>query len=164
MKPLYLLGSALLAMLISSCALHPKPVALQTVGPAPTAKSEFGNEGYLVVYSAWSAFVNPDECNHHSRYWLASDNGSSKKEVLNHADRFDTGPIRLSLKPGSYRVTARAIHSQLVDVPVVIKERQTTFVYLDGMSHPSAPARTGSQVVKLPDGEIAGWSAQRASE
>ena len=160
MKPFYLPGCASIAILFCSCALHSNPVALQTVGPAPTAKSDFGNEGYLVVYSAWSAFVNPDESNHHSRYYLASEDGGSKKEVINHADRFDTGPVRLSLKPGSYRVTARAIHSQLVDIPVVIKERQTTFIYLDGMSHSSAPAGT-DPAVKLPGGQVAGWAANQ---
>jgi hypothetical protein len=74
-------------------------------------------------------------------------------------DRFDEGPIRLPLPPGSYHVTARSAHSGKVIIPVVIKERQTTFVYLDGSSHSGAPSASEVSAVKLPNGEIVGWSA-----
>jgi hypothetical protein len=81
------------------------------------------------------------------------------KEVINYADRFDEGPIRLPLSAGSYHVTARSAHSGRVVVPVVIKARQTTFVCLDGSAHPEAPLDKEMNAVKLPNGEIVGWSA-----
>jgi hypothetical protein len=60
-------------------------------------------------------------------------------------------------------VRARSAHFGRVNVPVLIKERQTTFVYLDGLSHPEAASARQSNAVKLPDGEIVGWSSTIAS-
>jgi hypothetical protein len=85
------------------------------------------------------------------------------KEIINHVDRFDEGPIRLPLAPGSYYVRARSAHFGRVNVPVVIEARQTTYVYLDGSQHPEAPSPHQSSAVKLPDGEIVGWSATVAN-
>jgi hypothetical protein len=113
----------------------------------------------LVVYSTWSSFVDPGSVGHHSRYTIKAENGNMPKEVINHADRFDEGPIRLPLTPGSYQVTARSAHAGRVVVPVVIKERETTFVYLDGTSHRQVSPDRQLNAVKLPDGEIVGWAA-----
>jgi hypothetical protein len=85
------------------------------------------------------------------------------KVIINHADRFDEGPIRLALPPGSYHVSARSAHFGRVNVPVIIKERQTTLVYLDGSSHPEAPSLQQTSTVRLPDGEIVGWSTTVAN-
>src|SRR5262252_8980679 len=95
---------------LSACASHPTPTVLQPMGPASgvAAKSKPANEGYLVVYSAWSSFVDVGSVGHHSRYTIASDDGKLTREVINHADRFDEGPVRLPLETGSYHVTARS--------------------------------------------------------
>jgi len=145
----------------SGCSFHSKPTVLEAVGPAPsglTENSKASNQGYLVVYSAWSSFVDPGSVGHHSRYSVSADDGSFTKEIINHADRFDEGPIRLPLGPGSYHVTARSSHAGRVVVPVVIKKRETTSVYLDGSS-PRGASNQELHAVKLPDGEIVGWSA-----
>jgi hypothetical protein len=149
-----------LLLLLSACSLNPRPTVLETtVGPAPAQASRPANQGYLVVYSAWSSFVDQGYMAHHSRYNLASQDGTMTKEVLNYRDRFDEGPIRLPLPPGSYQLTARAAHYGKVVVPVMIKEHQTTFVYLDGSSHPEIPLTQTTNLVKLPNGQIVGWSA-----
>jgi hypothetical protein len=80
------------------------------------------NQGCLVVYSAWSNFVDQGSTGHHSRYTISSDDGTWSKEIINHVDRFDEGPIRLSLPAGSYHVRARSAHFGRVNVPVIVKE------------------------------------------
>jgi hypothetical protein len=116
------------------------------------------HEGTLLVYSAWELFGDPDSVNQHSSYVVASDDGKLVKQVQNHIDRFDEGPQPIAVSPGSYTVTAQAAHIGKVNVPVVVKERQTTFIFLDGYTHPEAPSPLQTNVVKLPNGEIAGWS------
>jgi hypothetical protein len=136
---------------------------LQPVGPAPRANPNPGRERCLVVYSAWSNFVDQGSTDHHSRYTISADDGAMSKEIINHLDRFDEGPIRLPLPAGAYHVRVRSAHFGRVNVPVVIKERQITFVYLDGSFHPEAPSARESSSVKLPDGEIVGCSATVAN-
>ncbi len=162
-KTLSQFSGAVLMLLLPACSFHPKQAVLQPIGPAPRVSPNPDQEGYLVVYSAWSNFVDQGSIGHHSRYTIASDDGKASKEVINHADRFDEGPIRLPLAAGSYHVSARSAHFGRVNVPVIVKERQTTFVYLDGSSHPEAPSAKQSSAVKLPDGEIVGWSATVAT-
>ena len=150
-------GAALLA-LMPACSFHSPPTVLQTVGPAPAQASASEPGGFLVVYTAWSNFVDQGSTAHHSRYIVTSEDGRLRREVINHVDRFDEGPIRLPLTPGAYRVSARSAHFGRVTVPVVIQPRQTTSVYLDGSSHAQGQSAEGSQAVRLPDGEVVGWS------
>lgn len=158
-----LLCGAALLVLQPGCSSEPKPTALQPVGPAPRSGLLPDNAGYLLVYSAWSHFVDPGSTAHHSRYTVTADDGTLSREVINHVDRFDEGPLRLPLSPGSYHIKARSAHFGRVNVPILIQPRQTTFVYLDGSAHSAAPSAQGSTAVKLPDGEIIGWSATTAS-
>jgi hypothetical protein len=162
-QSLYRFAGAVLLCLLPACSFHPNQAVLQPVGPPPQANLNPEHEGYLVVYSAWSNFVDQGSIGHHSRYTIASDDGKVSREIINHTDRFDEGPVRLALAPGSYRVRARSAHFGRVNVPVLIKERETTFVYLDGSSHPEAPSARQSNAVKLPDGEIVGWSTTAAA-
>jgi hypothetical protein len=60
-------------------------------------------------------------------------------------------------------VRARSTHFGRINVPVVIHPHQTTFVYLDGASHAEAPSAQEKDVVRLPDGEVVGWSATIAN-
>jgi hypothetical protein len=151
------LGIAFL-VLMPACSFHSQPAVLPTVGPAPARASAPEADGFLVVYSAWSNFVDQGSTGHHSRYIVSSEDGRTRREVINHIDRFDEGPIRLPLASGGYRVSARSARFGRVTVPVVIQPRQTTSVYLDGSSHPQVHADQGSEVVRLPDGEVVGWS------
>lgn len=145
-------------LLAASCASPPRQAVVPPVGPAPTALPSPESEGYLVVYSAWSNFVDPGSTGHHSRYTLSFDQGGKSRVVINHTDRFDEGPIQLGLAPGSYHVRARSAHFGRVTVPVIIRQDQTTYVYLDGAAHREAASAPSSQSVRLPDGEVVGWS------
>jgi hypothetical protein len=145
-------------VLMPACSFHSQPAVLPAVGPAPARALAPEADGFLVVYSAWSNFVDQGSTGHHSRYIVTSEDGRTRREVINHIDRFDEGPIRLPLTPGGYRVSARSAHFGRVTVPVVIQPRQTTSVYLDGSSHPQVHAEPGGEVVRLPNGEVVGWS------
>jgi hypothetical protein len=155
--------TALALIFLPACRSHPPLGNLPPVGPAPTEGAKQEGQGYLVVYSAWSNFVDQGSIGHHSRINLSSEDGSNSRDILNYADRFDEGPIRIPLAPGAYRVRARSAHFGKVTVPVVIRPRQTTFVSLDGGSHADAPPPQAADVVRLPNGEVVGWSASAAS-
>ena len=154
---------SLLALLLTACSSAPRQAVVQPVGPAPTASAHSESAGYLVVYSAWSRFVDQGSTGHHSRYTLTPDDGTPSRVIINHADRFDEGPLRLPLAPGAYHVSARSAHFGRVSVPVIIQPHQTTFVYLDGSAHPELQTSSQANAVKLPDGEIVGWSATVAT-
>ena len=154
---------SLLALLLTACSSGPRQAVLQPVGPAPAPSAHSESTGYLVVYSAWSRFVDQGSTGHHSRYTLIPENGTPSKVIINHADRFDEGPLRLPLAPGAYHVSARSAHFGRVSVPVIIQPHQTTLVYLDGSAHPELQTSSQANAVKLPDGEIVGWSATVAT-
>lgn len=168
MKTLNLSFLAGALVLLPACASHTQPVTLQPVGPAPRMEeANTSTDGYLVVYSAWALYDEFDNkvlVDHHSKYGITSDDGKLNKQIANHIDRFDEGPIRVTLPPGSYKINARSAHSGRVIVPVVIQERRTTYVYLDGRPHPKASAESVSNMVKLPDGQVAGWAANTTAK
>ncbi len=155
-----LLVGTVLSLLLSACSFRQNQEVLSPVGPAPAGPVNHDSDGYLIVYSAWSNFVDQGSTAHHSRYVLTADDRAVSHEIINHVDRFDEGPLRVPLAPGSYHVKARSAHFGRVTVPVIIKPRQTTVVYLDGSRHPDLPAGQQASAVKLPDGEIVGWSSQ----
>lgn len=142
------------------CAYHSTPVAVSAVGPAPQEQANNSQDGYLIVYSAWG-LVNENKAPvaHHSRYTIISSDGT-ERVIINHIDRFDEGPIRVSLTAGSYKVSALSTHLGRVIVPVIIAPQQTTYVYLDGRTRPNLAANEQADVVKLPNGEAVGWAVK----
>lgn len=149
------------AAMMPGCASNPTPVAVQAVGPAPREEANSSQDGYLVVYSAWG-LVNEDKApvDHHSRYTITSDDGKINRVIINHVDRFDEGPIRVSLAAGSYKVSALSAHSGRVIVPVIVAPQQTTYVYLDGQTRPKLESGQQADLVKLPDGQVVGWAVK----
>ena len=121
-------------------------------------------EGTLVVYSAWNLSGDPRYVLQRSSYVVATSDGKPAQEVQNHLDRFDEGPQPVSLSPGAYTVTAQSAHFGKVNVPVVIKENQTTFVYLDGYPHPETTSTLQTNLVMLPNGQVVGWSLGAAAK
>lgn len=155
--------AVLLSLALPACSVPQKSALITAIGPAPAEPPNSEDHGYLEVYSAWSHFVDPGSTPHHSRYTIRADDRATSRVIINHADRFDEGPLRLPLPPGSYHVSARSAHFGRVNVPVLIKPRLTTSIYLDGATHPQPPFGTNPSTVTLPDGEIVGWSAAAAN-
>ena len=159
----HLVCGVLLPLLLTACSSQTKPVVLQPVGPTPETTGSAEDAGYLVVYSAWSNFVDQGSTAHHSRYTIQSNDDKVSREIINHVDRFDEGPLHLPLKPGLYHIRARSARFGRVEVPVMIQQRKTTYVFLDGARHTELRAAQQANAVKLPDGEIVGWSGTVAN-
>jgi Tfp pilus assembly protein PilX len=159
MNAVYPCVCAAILTVLSACSSHPKQVVVEPVGQTTSTSSNAAKVGYLVVYSAWSNLG--DSVAHHSRYTIRAVTGDFSKEVINHLDTFDEGPIRVPLAPGAYQVTARAARLGTVLVPIVIQERKTTYVHLEGPPQSDKTLVEGTDVVKLPSGEVVGWIATR---
>jgi hypothetical protein len=118
--------------------------------------------GYLMVYSAWDLANDYNGlAMHHSSYSIRSESGIILEKVPNRNSSYEEAPQRVALAPGTYEVMALAGQVGKVIVPVVIKERETTCVYLDSYDVPGALNGHRDKVVTLPDGKIVGWSANR---
>ena len=145
--------------LISACASPYAP--LPPVGPAPTASAYTASgPGTLVVYSAASCFNNLYTFDH-SGYMVYGNDGKLVKWVPNfiEGDLTVEPPTRVHLPAGSYKVKAEGGRYGWVVVPVVIKNGQTTPLYLDGERHSLDALANQNNTVRLPDGEIIGWAA-----
>ena len=99
----------------------------------------------------------------HSDYTLLTATGSFIKEVRNARDELDPEPTVVPLPPGLYQIRADAEGpngTEEVRVPVLIQAGQTTRAHLMGDWKPRRHYEE-TDVVRLPDGEIAGWVARR---
>jgi hypothetical protein len=154
-----------LLTLLPACTFHAAPVStLPAVGPAPHMAVNDPKGGYLMVYSAWELFhFQNSRFDRHSDYNLLSPEGKLIQKVQNYNDRYDENPVRVQLAPGSYTVSARSARSGRVTVPVIIKDGETTCVYLDGSNQPQSSSG-GDTLVKLPNGQAVGWAAKEQKE
>jgi hypothetical protein len=95
--------------------------------------------------------------------WSVASSGDGRllKRVRNARDGNDREPTLVSLPPGRYEIQAEAedyAGTLEVRVPVIIQAGRTTAAHLSGGWRPQRQY-TGNEVVRLPDGEIAGWLA-----
>ena len=159
MKKLHLwIGLGCLAFL-PACATTGAHLAINPVGPRVASAGSLVGVGSLVVYSAASPF-NDNYTEDHSSYKILASDGQLVRRVHNYivGDFTYEPPSNVQLAAGSYVVRAESQDYGLVNVPVVIRGGQTTRVYLDCASQP-ANLRTARNTVKLPDGQVIGWSA-----
>jgi hypothetical protein len=114
-----------------------------------------------VVYSATGRGAHFSSLPYHvfySDYEVHTDDGKLLRKVHNDSGSSINGPQRIGLTAGSYRVVARANGYGTITVPVVIRPSQTTTVHLEGGGW-NSETPVPSEPVRLPRGEIAGWSA-----
>jgi hypothetical protein len=67
----------------------------------------------------------------------------------------------VSLESGEYKIVVRGEGTGLITVPVVIVAGEQTDVYLRRPGMPKAKQAQSDNVVRLPDGRVAGWRAQQ---
>jgi hypothetical protein len=99
----------------------------------------------------------------HTDYTIYSQGGALLKRVRNARNPDDGEPALVPLPPGLYDIQAQAedyARTVEVKVPVVIQAGRTTAVHLAGGWKPHH-RYTDNEVVRLPNGEIAGWLAVR---
>jgi hypothetical protein len=86
--------------------------------------------------------------------------GQQVKAVVNRVGSMDQHPMRVPLPEGRYIVVAASEAFGRVRVPVVIRARQLTQVFLthEGLrTHPNLP---DSECVRLPNGTVVGRRAK----
>jgi hypothetical protein len=166
---------------LAGCASTPNVAIREPVGPAPSGPEKASGQGYLEVYSArqkeplaenlrewqWEYDMGDNALAYglaHTSYIIRTENGSVLRYVPNSRNPTDSQPTVVTLPPGRYQVEAQAEEAgrQMVTVllPVLIEPGKTTVAHLSGHWKPKVQF-SDSDVVRLPDGQIAGWLARQ---
>lgn len=164
---------------LAGCASAPKATLIEPVGPGPAAPVTGVKTGSLQVYSARGrGDVDPnaaerlwdeeaDETEYmkeqpHTDYSIYSAKGRFLQGVHNARESDETQPAMVTLPPGGYKIQARGEARSgarvRLTVPVVIEAGKCTAVHLEGNWTPSGHYLE-TEMVRLPDGQIAGWRA-----
>ena len=165
---------------VAGCASTPKVAIGEPVGPAPSGSANVSGQGHLEVYSAWQERPVAENLSEylweydmgdnalasglaHSSYIIRDGNGKVLRFVPNSQSPTDPQPTRVTLSPGHYQIEAQAEETGgktlTVLLPVLIEPGKTTVVHLLGRWKPKGQF-SESDVVRLPDGQIAGWLAR----
>ncbi len=153
-----------LVSLLTGCLGSERFVVTEPIGPRVPTTIKISGRGYLLVYSAWDGFDALDSDHEkHSAYAVYSEQGTLVSRVRNRTGSFEGDPTVVSLPVGTYKVEARATNFGLVSLRVVLRENETTVVYLDGTTKPPGAEMPNKDLIKLPNGQILGWKAQAGS-
>jgi hypothetical protein len=158
------LAVTLAATLLTGCATPPPVtrVVLDPIGPRIAGPSR-SRDGFLRVHSATTDEQSgriPYQV--HSPYWVYTGAGEKVRAVANHVGITDQRPMTTPLPPGQYRVLARADAHGLVTVPVVVQGGMLTEVFLERTGMEVPPGVVDADLVRLPDGTVAGYRAKAA--
>ena len=152
--------------LISGCAFHDQPVVVDSVGPPTLQPANGGPKGVLMVYSAYDPEVEFSDIpllRQYTDYKIFSEEGNLLQSVRNNDGAVVENPERVELPTGRYRIMSRAKGYKNVTVPVVILADQLTEVHLEGgTSWQENATLLQSNPVRLPNGEIVGWRANKS--
>ena len=152
-------ANAAIILLLSGCAS--KPVAITSIGPEPTSQKAYFPKGYIQVFSDTEEHVIGDgpPFYPHTGYNIYDQAGNRVLYVANHIGNMDELPTLVQIPIGNYKVVAESSAFGRVTVPVVIQSGKSTVVHLDRGWRPSSNMFP-NEVVRLPDGEAAGWSSE----
>lgn len=147
----------------SGCATKRPQLVLDPIGPISGGRLDFVglSKGFLQVYSrsypvdSGGIIYQP-----HTSYSVYSIEGKRLWGVINHVGEDDNRPMTIEIPPGFYFVYAISDRFGQVKVPVFIVASKTTVVYLEGAGMPHTGGIPESQLVRLPDGRIAGRRAE----
>lgn len=152
--------------LLSGCAFEDKPVVVESVGPPAFPSANGGPKGVLMVYSAYdpdTEFSDVPLLREYTDFKILSEDGKPLQTVRNNDGSVVERPVRVELPAGRYRIMGRAKGYKRVTVPVVILADQLTEIHLEGgAAWPHNAALLQSDPVRLPNGEIVGWRANKA--
>jgi len=168
-------------LLLAGCASTRTVAVVEPVGPAPASSTKPMAQGSLQVYSArekepvavgdmeweWDYNLANSPFTYglaHTDYAILTQAGESFRYVRNAHNSADPTPAVVTLLPGRYEIKAQAEgHSgELANViiPVAVEPGKLTVVHLSGNWKPDQQF-SNDDVVRLPDGQIAGWLARR---
>lgn len=154
-----LLGAAAWAALSGCTVTAPLAVVPQPENSGTSSAAGEAGNGDLVVYSAtFAATLEEGEYPAHTDYTLATTGDEVIEHVTNRTGSFDKRPATLSLASGQYHVRAQYQRGGFIVIPVTIEPGKTIILDLDG-----APSAGGaSDLIRLPDGTVAGWRSIRS--
>jgi hypothetical protein len=179
MKYLHSIAIVSALVWIAGCASAPTIAIVEPVGPAPASQTTALSQGSLQVYSArqkepidtsftqWEWDYNLGRNSRiyglaHTDYIILTQEGSTLQYVRNALNPTDPEPALVTLPPGHYKVEAEAEghdgQTRKVVIPAVVEPGKTTVVHLSGNWQPRRHF-ADADVVRLPDGQIAGWLA-----
>ncbi len=155
-KYIVLVGAAVIPSLT---AFAFTPPAVSTVGPEPIARTASAHNGYLQVFSETETRLLGDNTRYypHTGYSIHLESGQVLRFVPNHVGDMDEVPMLVRVPTGKYNIVAESAAYGRVTVPVVIQEGRTTVVHLD-RDRTIPPNADPNDLVRLPNGEIVGWS------
>jgi len=133
------------------------PAAAEPSASVPSPPSS--RNGDLTVYSAtYSPTLEQSKYSAHSDYTISTVDDHVIEHVTNATGSFGSRPASVSLPAGDYHVRAQYNGGRFVTFTVVIESDKATVVDLDGetLSQGRAAAK---EMVRLPDGQVVGWSA-----
>ena len=152
------LGGILLSLV--GCATNVQTTLREPIGPSSHALVGGSTGGCLVVYSRWDPALHMDyDCVARAPYDVYAPDGKLVTHVFNDAGGYDRDPVQLSLPAGEYKVSSFVPIDGQTIVPVVIVPGQTTMVYLDGSGNRLRKLAPAGSLLRLPDGDVAGWRA-----
>ena len=166
MKNLFMAGLvAGLLPLLASCAGR-GPLVIGPVGPETSRQIEATPTGYLKVYSATED--HKDGNMHyfpHTSYSICTEDGKILRKVANAIGVHDEDPALVELPAGTYTALAGSRHYGRVKVTVVIEPGKLTTVNLeDDKLLPRGPSKSVHDLVRLPNGSVVGWRAERSPQ
>jgi hypothetical protein len=158
------LNIILLAALAGCAAPSPSKVTVeQPVGPdlAPPRVDPGKGRGQLVVYTATEINDQVDAYSPtHSSYSIYTMDEKLVKRVDNRSGSFYQNPEPVPLTPGKYKIKGRATNSGEVTVPVIVEEKKTTIVDLEGTHLPQHKPTGAGQWIRLPNGQVIGMRVE----
>jgi hypothetical protein len=151
------------AVLVSGCATERPQLVLDPIGPISGGPLAFLglSKGFLQVFSATYPMNSGGIVYQpHTSYSVYSFEGKHLWGVVNHVGQDDNRPMMIEIPPGFYFVYAISDRFGQVKVPVFVVGNKTTMVYLEGVGMPHAESLPESELVRLPDGRVAGRRAE----
>jgi hypothetical protein len=152
------------ATLWSGCAISPREMVLEPVGPRSIQSMALNDTGTLVVYSAYDVTAagvgDYEHRRHYSDYKILSPDGKLLQIVHDDSNTVLREATPVILPAGLYHVVAQANGYGVVTVPVVIEKGEVTVVHLEGGGpRENVIAHNQPDLVRLPDGRIVGYRA-----
>lgn len=148
---------------LPGCATERPRLVLDPIGPISGGRLDVVgfSKGFLQVRSAtYPVDSGGIVYQPHTSYSVYSPEGKRLWGVLNHVGEDDNRPMTLEIPPGFYSVYATSDRFGQVKVPVLIVGNKTTVVYLEGAGMPHVEGLPEAQLVRLPDGRVAGRRAE----
>jgi hypothetical protein len=150
-------------ILLCGCVSDSRRLVLDPIGPESGGRAGLGaaGRGYLRVFSSTERHDDGGILYYvHTPYSIYTPAGEHVRGVANSSGYTDQQAATVELPAGNYLVYAQSERFGQVKVPVQIVGGRLTVVHLEGTGMPFTENMTGAELVRLPDGLVAGRRAE----